>query len=315
MTTSTTERAWLRGQYDSVELTPEASARRYARGLHPDTAGWLRVHSDSPPPREITEFLLELGVRVPRLGLSMDTVYLVEDLGDLHLEHQPIPAHYAALLGVHRRYFLAELPSGHPNRALALDVLLFRRELRMFATSSLATRLAPQLDEASSQEILTALDALAAMAAEGPQALQHRDLHARNVLIHEGQLVLIDHQDMRRGPLFYDLASLMTDAYVDLDADVRAVLEAERIQLGEIAGLDARACANQYQRTALQRVLKALGTFGKLIGEGRDSYRQAEQRALRHARALLAAIEAEDTEAWRSLAPLGRVAALRADEE
>ena len=30
--------------------------------------------------------------------------------------------------------------------------------------------------------------------------------------------------------------------------------------------------------------------------------------------ALLAAIEAEDTEAWRSLAPLGRVAALRADE-
>lgn len=309
--TPTTQRAWLRGQYEAIELTPEASTRRYSRSSHPDTAGWLRVQSDAPAPRAITDFLLELQVRVPRIGLELDDVYLVEDLGDLHLHHQPTPAHYAALLGVHRRYFLAELPAGHPNRALALDVLLFRRELRQFAQSGVFARSGQTFTEQERHALGQALDALAAMACEGPQALQHRDLHSRNVLLREGSVFLIDHQDMRRGPLFYDLASLETDAYVDLPDDVRAILRAERGQLGEIAGMSTTDRERQYRRTALQRVLKALGTFGKLLAEGRESYQAAETRALAHAAALLESIAEHDPEGSRTLAPLLQLSWLR----
>jgi len=308
--TPTTQRAWLRGQYEAVELTPEASARRYARSEHPDTRGWLRVSSPTPPPVAITEFLLEIGVQVPRLGPAIDGVYLVEDLGDVHLSHRPEPENYAALLAVHRRYFLAELPAGHPNRALALDVLLFRRELRMFADATFAgsdahhdpvpLHLAPR----SQERIRAALDALAALASEGPQALAHRDLHCRNVLLHRGEVVLIDHQDMRRGPLFYDLASLHTDAYLDLSQPVIDQLESEVRRLGEAAGLTQAASLRQWRRTALQRVIKALGTFAKLQSEGRSNYAAAERRAHAHARRLFLEMQSNDPTAARSLAAL-----------
>lgn len=309
--TPTTERAWLRGKYEAVELTPEASARRYARSPHPDTAGWLRVTSEAPAPRAITEFLLEQQVRVPRIGLEVDGIYLVEDFGDLHLHHQATPANYAALLGVHRRYFLAELPAGHPNRSLALDAPLFQKELRLFLEASLLQRGGRDFAQSGVTALSQALERLADLACEGPQALQHRDLHSRNVLIYDGAVVLIDHQDMRRGPLFYDLASLETDAYLDLPEDVRAVLRAERHRLGEIAGLDVAATDRQFRRTALQRVLKALGTFGRLLSDGRGDYAEAEERALRHARALLEQIAEDDAAATFSLSPLLEVDWLR----
>lgn len=322
--TPTTQRAWLRGRYESVALTPEASARRYARSSHPDTRGWLRVDSPAPPPTAITDFLNGMGVRVPRLGPAMDGVYLVEDLGDVHLAHRPEPENYAALLAVHRRYFLAELPAGHPNRALALDVLLFRRELRMFAdaifaehteTSSTDAQLEPRplhLQPHSQERIRAALDALAAFAAEGPQALAHRDLHCRNVLLHEGEIVLIDHQDMRRGPLFYDLASLQTDAYLEHSQPVRERLENEVLWLGEAAGLDRSDTLRQWRRTALQRVIKALGTFAKLQADGRHEYASAERRAQAHARGLFQDLLRQDPSAARSLAALAALPFLQA---
>jgi aminoglycoside/choline kinase family phosphotransferase len=314
--TPTTQRAWLRGQYEAVELTPAASARRYARSQHPDTRGWLRVCSPTPAPSAITDFLLEIGVRVPRLGPAIDGVYLVEDLGDVHLSHRPEPENYAALLAVHRRYFLADLPAGHPNRALALDVLLFRRELRMFADAALAPRSAQalpwHLEPNSQQRIRAALHALAALAAEGPQVLAHRDLHCRNVLLYQGEIALIDHQDMRRGPLFYDLASLQTDAYLDLSAPVMDLLDGEMRRLGEAAGLDPTQSQRQWRRTALQRVMKALGTFAKLQSEGRNDYAIAERRAQAHARNLFLAMQAEDPIAARSLAALGALPFLQA---
>lgn len=292
-----TERAWLRGHYDAEELTPEASARRYQRSRHPDTRGWLRVSSPEPPPRSLTEFLIAHEVRVPRVGPAIDGVYLVEDLGDVHLVHQPTPGHYAAVLALHRRYFVAELPTGHPNRALTLDAALFRRELDLFAEAFLWRYVDPHADATQHAAVTKSLHRLAEWAADGPQALQHRDLHSRNVLIVDGSVALIDHQDMRRGPLFYDLASLATDAYVDLDEDVRGLLAAEQARLGDMAGMDAKACTRQARRTALQRVLKALGTFGRLLGEGRGDYRPAAERAARHAQLLLADCAAHDAEA------------------
>ena len=53
------------------------------------------------------------------------------------------------------------------------------------------------------------------LAAE-PRVLCHRDYHSRNLMLHRGQLYMIDFQDARMGPDTYDLASLLRDSYVDL---------------------------------------------------------------------------------------------------
>ena len=46
--------------------------------------------------------------------------------------------------------------------------------------------------------------------------LCHRDYHSRNLMLHDGQLYIIDFQDARMGPDTYDLVSLLRDSYVDL---------------------------------------------------------------------------------------------------
>src|SRR5206468_2339962 len=51
--------------------------------------------------------------------------------------------------------------------------------------------------------------------ASEPPVLCHRDYHSRNLMLHEGQLYIIDFQDARMGPDTYDLVSLLRDSYVD----------------------------------------------------------------------------------------------------
>ena len=50
--------------------------------------------------------------------------------------------------------------------------------------------------------------------------LCHRDYHSRNLMLHEGELYIIDFQDARMGPDTYDLVSLLRDSYVDLTEEV-----------------------------------------------------------------------------------------------
>jgi aminoglycoside/choline kinase family phosphotransferase len=107
-------------------------------------------------------------------------------------------------------------------------------------------------------------------------------------LLPEGQGPLwIDHQDLRKGPLFYDLASLYTDAYVDLSNQIFSRIRTEVGLLGACFQLDAEEAQERFHFSALQRVLKALGTFGKLLNQERSSYTEAEERARAKALGLL----------------------------
>ncbi|HEX9792952.1 MAG TPA: phosphotransferase [Planctomycetota bacterium] len=280
----------LAGALPLQPLTPAASARRYYRPLEPRARGWLLVRGSDPPPVATALVLRSAGVRVPRLGATAPGHYLVEDLGDRHLAHAPTPVHYQAVLAAAEALGHQCLPSTHPNAALALDETLFRRELRQFRESWVQALRRRAWSPADADRIDMRCAELAGEAVLGPWRLQHRDLHSRNVLLPSaGPPALIDHQDMRRGPLFYDLASLRTDAYVDLGDAVQDRLEAATATLGAAHGLDAAATARRFKATALQRVLKALGTFGTLIAmRGRTEYRDIEARARRHAQALLA---------------------------
>jgi len=284
-------RRLLEGTIPLQPLTPEAGRRRYFRPLAPSQRGWLVVRSPDPPPAATTRWLLERGVRVPRLGPARAGVYLCEDFGDRLLSHDPQPAAYARLLDFGERIGTGTLPAGHPNARLALDEALFRRELRMFRELYVQAfrRRAHAPVEADRVDALCAR--LAAEAARGPARLQHRDFHSRNVLLPPGggDPVLLDHQDLRRGPLFYDLASLWTDAYLDLPSGIRTRLEAEAEALGARHGLTPEETRERLRITSLQRILKALGTFGHQLARfGNRRYEPAEKRARPLALTLLA---------------------------
>src|SRR4026209_2818388 len=83
-------------------------------------------------------------------------------------------------------------------------------------------------------------------------------------MLHEGRLYIIDFQDARMGPDTYDLVSLLRDSYVDCTESQVDELIAYFLALrGQAAGSsDGPRFRERFDVMALQRNLKALGTFG-----------------------------------------------------
>ncbi|MCK5057115.1 MAG: phosphotransferase, partial [Candidatus Aminicenantes bacterium] len=83
----------------------------------------------------------------------------------------------------------------------------------------------------------------------------HRDFHSRNILCHKGELYVVDFQDSLVASPYYDLVSFAFDSYLDLKT-LREFLFREFEKRGHLLDYE------QLHLTALQRNIKALGTFG-----------------------------------------------------
>ena len=268
------------------ELSPEASARRYFR-VHGKQL--LIVTCDQGPATACQEILTSCNIYSPAYGGHTDGGYLIEDCCDMHLSHAATAENYRMLIEDWHKFSRCALAADHPNDDLALDTDLFKRELKQFVDSYLIGFKKLALSAIDLQHINDLCAALARDASFGPQCLQHRDFHCRNIILYDKypRPTWIDFQDMRRGPIFYDLASLYTDAYLDLNDEVFGLIIDAVEDLGDEHAMHAEDVHPQFQVTALQRVLKALGTFGLLLNNGRDDYADAEQRASICAIALL----------------------------
>jgi aminoglycoside/choline kinase family phosphotransferase len=122
------------------------------------------------------------------------------------------------------------------------------------------------------------------MLASEPRVLCHRDYHSRNLMLHEGQLYIIDFQDARMGPDTYDLVSLLRDSYLDLPEKVVDELIAYFLALKGSGGTE-QDFRPRFDLMALQRNLKALGTFGfQTTARGNPVYIQYIPRTLRYVR-------------------------------
>jgi aminoglycoside/choline kinase family phosphotransferase len=123
------------------------------------------------------------------------------------------------------------------------------------------------------------------LAAE-PRVLCHRDYHSRNLMLSDGNLYIIDFQDARMGPDTYDLASLLRDSYVDIaDWELDDLIACFLALKGDVHVQEFR---RRFDLMALQRNLKALGTFGyQTMTRGNPVYIQYMPRTLRYARSNL----------------------------
>jgi hypothetical protein len=94
---------------------------------------------------------------------------------------------------------------------------------------------------------------------------------------------MIDFQDARMGPVTYDLVSLLRDSYVDLTG--RELDELIAYFLALKGGADAAEFRRRFDLMAVQRNLKALGTFGyQTIARGNPVYIQYIPRTLQYVR-------------------------------
>ena len=92
----------------------------------------------------------------------------------------------------------------------------------------------------------------------------HRDFMARNLFLdRDGRMVVIDHQDLRLGPPWYDLASLLNDTLYTDPTEEAELLDQARVPRPE---------REMYHRAAAQRALKIVGTFAAFASRGADRY-------------------------------------------
>ena len=155
-----------------------------------------------------------------------------------------------------------------------------------YASSSLSSGSTSRsyLNTGSAPELADALDALAEEVASYPRTLAHRDLHSENVLGTSGEgLVVIDFQDALLAPRAYDMASLAVDPYRTQDPRLGGAFRG-------LARTARGASPMEFDRTALQRALKALGTFGyQVTRRKRAHYMRFVAPQARRAQELLAA--------------------------
>lgn len=132
-------------------------------------------------------------------------------------------------------------------------------------------------------DLAGALDALAEQVAAYPAALAHRDFHSENLLREKGsgRLMIVDFQDALMAPRAYDAVSLAVDPYRDQSPAIRdAFLPGWLERTG--------GSSEEFRVTALQRALKALGTFGyQVTRRKRARYVRFLKPQARHALALL----------------------------
>ncbi|MDD2677087.1 MAG: phosphotransferase [Methylacidiphilaceae bacterium] len=270
------------GQLDRASITKlekGGSDRSFYRiRIEPKRSLILVRYGESRPENArygpLGEFLHSLGVRCPRVH-GQDPVHgllWLEDLGDSDLwsyRHAPWQE-----LGPLYRSALREIFILHARGAARLGSLWteppFTRELyaweqAYFFTNCLGRFFHLEADTLSRLSALPQLTRIAEALPAFPRHLIHRDFQSQNVLIRAGHAYIIDFQGMRLGLASYDLASLLYDPYVALDAERREELRTYYGSLWREASLvPPDDLGEAFDWAALQRLMQALGAYGYL---------------------------------------------------
>jgi hypothetical protein len=183
-------------------------------------------------------------------------------------------------------------PDGYLPYGVAFDMEKLTWELDFFAKHFIEGYRGATLSAPKRLALGEEWSTVAAELAAEPRVLCHRDYHSRNLMLHAGSLYIIDFQDARMGPNTYDLASLLRDSYVDVsDHDVDDLiahflaLKGQGGHAGASPNREAIEFRRRFDLMALQRNLKALGTFGYQTTTKRNPvYIQYMPRTLRYIR-------------------------------
>jgi aminoglycoside/choline kinase family phosphotransferase len=293
-----------------LPLTGDASDRQYFRVLLRDGHSIvLALHAGSIdfaslPFVTVSGLMRAIPLPVPALLHHSNPLGIIaqQDLGDVtlqaHLGAATADEHAAlyrqAVLFIARLQLRGqELASPvYPPYSVAFDTDKLSWELeffyRYFIQQYRGASPALEVQQALSEEWSTIVEELASE----PRVLCHRDYHSRNLMLHDESLYIIDFQDARMGPDTYDLASLLRDSYVDLASSQVDELIAYFVALTRGGGGSSDVTSEFRRRfdvMALQRNLKALGTFGyQTVRRGNTVYIQYIPRTLNYVRANLA---------------------------
>ncbi|MEO8526960.1 MAG: phosphotransferase [Caldimonas sp.] len=278
----------------ATSLRPASSDASFRRYLRADLeGGGSAIVMDAPPAQEdvrpfvhIAGLIAQAGLHAPRV-LEADVTngfLLLDDLGDrLYLaalqeaQSRGESGHADALM---RDAIAALVTWQHelPGDALPpYDDALLRRELALFPDWCVARECQAVWTDAETTTWQAACDQLVASALAQPTVAVHRDWMPRNLMVAEPNPGILDFQDAVHGPIAYDVASLLRDAFISWDEAQEIDWAIRYWEAARKAGLPVDADFGEFWRAlewiGLQRHLKVLGIFSRLKHrDGKPAY-------------------------------------------
>lgn len=300
----------------------DASFRRYFRidGTGPDGQALSRIIMDAPPALEnckpfvqVADLMAAAGVRAPQV-LAWDEAQgfmLLSDLGARTMLEAinppagplelaaPAPAAHALYMQAIDALVTWQL-SSKPGVLPPYDEALLRRELALFPDwyveqhrgIPVDAAMREKLDGFFAQIIDSNLNSLG-----GARVFVHRDFMPRNLMVPSAEtaptaaqaLGVLDFQDAVHGPITYDIASLMRDAFLSWDEDFVLDVTIRYWEKARKAGLPVGEDFGEFYRAVewmgLQRHLKVLGIFARItLRDGKPRYLADTPRFIRYVR-------------------------------
>jgi aminoglycoside/choline kinase family phosphotransferase len=310
-------RTWLQELTPTHQLLPktvrpasvDASFRRYLRvdSIRADSSIASLIIMDAPPAHEncqpfvgIARLMAQAGLQVPDI-LAWDEAQgfmLLTDLGaktmmeviNPHLSDELAEPNFDLYMQAVDTLIDWQLTS-KPDVLPPYDEALLRRELALFPDWYLAKHKGVTLDKTQQAVLDNALSLIVQRNMAVPSVYVHRDFMPRNLMVIEPKtadgkrsLGVLDFQDAVYGPITYDIASLMRDAFLSweepfvLDITIRYWQKAVKVGLlGANSPTGWGADFGEFYRAvewqALQRHLKILGIFARLtLRDGKPKY-------------------------------------------
>jgi N-acetylmuramate 1-kinase len=291
---------WLAATAPAQALQPaslriasaDASFRRY---LRIDTLqGQPRIIMDAPPDKEdckpfakMARLLTDAGLLAPEV-LAWDEAHgfmLLTDLGTHTMMAQIQPDTPQSNLPRYMQAVDALLTlqtASQPGVLPPYDAALLQRELALFPDWYIAQHRGVQLSDAQSATLQSAFQLIVQRNLAAPSVYVHRDFMPRNLMLSSPErLGILDFQDAVYGPITYDIASLMRDAFLSWDEDfvldvtIRYWEKARKLGLMDFDGWadDFGAFYRAVEWMGLQRHLKVAGIFARLtLRDGKPQY-------------------------------------------
>ncbi len=312
-------------QIDSLRLaSADASFRRYFRidsclpllnkGQRPISF----IIMDAPPDQEncqpfvkVAALMQAAGIHAPQV-LAWDEAQgfmLLTDLGaqtmmqviNRHDAQANLPLYLQAV-----DTLIAWQLSSRPDVLPPYDEALLQRELELFPDWYITRHKGVTIDQAMRFTLDNTFKQIIANNLAQPRVYVHRDFMPRNLMAPtlDDRLGVLDFQDAVYGPITYDIASLMRDAFLSWDEDFCLDVTIRYWDKARQAGLPVGTDFGEFYRSVewmgLQRHLKVAGIFARLtLRDGKPQYLADTPRFITYIRSTCAR--------YRELKPLLRL--------
>ena len=297
-------KAWLSTQagtlgFDPQTLVPassDAGFRRYFRVTRADQGTFIVM--DAPPEHEnlpafikVDRLMKDAGLNVPEIhAVNLEAGFaVISDLGRDTFLNVLNEENAAKLMDAATTALVAWQKASRPGVLAPYDRAVLTRELELFPEWYVKRHCGVDWDEKRLKWWRMSCEAILRSNLADPQVYVHRDFMPRNLMMSEPLPGVLDFQDALYGPITYDIASLLRDAFVSwsesfvLDVTIRYWEKARR------AGLpvpdDFGAFYRSVEFMGIQRHLKVMGIFARLnYRDGKSKYLADTPRFMAYAR-------------------------------